>query len=133
MTNLAKIFPAQPEERGAIEFGVTADVVVRVRMERLAIFVAPFFLGLVLSLDVDGAGIPIGLFAAHVVASLQDENALPSWGERISERPASGSASNDDHVVVLLDRHGLLSSCKSLGYLRSNLNFLVVPHSDSEK
>src|SRR5712691_7323094 len=49
MANLSEIFFAEAEECGTVKFGIAADVVVGVRMERLAVFVAPIFLGLVLA------------------------------------------------------------------------------------
>ena len=37
MRQLAEVTLAQPEERRAVELGVAADVVVRVRVQRLAV------------------------------------------------------------------------------------------------
>ena len=49
MAKLAEVALAQAEQRGAVELGVAADVVVRVRVERLAVLVVPHFLGVVLA------------------------------------------------------------------------------------
>ena len=51
MPELAEVFLAQTEQRGAVELGIAADVVIGVRMQVLAVFVAPDFLGVVLALQ----------------------------------------------------------------------------------
>ena len=74
MADLAEVLFAQPEERGAVELGVSADVVVGVRMERLAVLVVPHVFGVIFRLDVDGARAPVVLLAPDVVAPLEQEN-----------------------------------------------------------
>src|SRR6266566_2755460 len=59
MANLSEIFFAEAEECGTVKFGIAPDVVVGVRMERLAVLVAPLFLSLVLGLDIDRTRIHI--------------------------------------------------------------------------
>src|SRR5215470_12709853 len=44
MSNLAKVFPAQTEQRRTVEFRIPTDVIVRVRMKLVAVDVAPRFL-----------------------------------------------------------------------------------------
>ena len=77
MTKLAEVLVAQTEQSGAVEFRVSADVVVGVRMERLAVLVVPHFFGVIFRLDVDGARAPVVLLAPDVVAPLEQENPLP--------------------------------------------------------
>src|SRR5215472_4191315 len=72
MPDFSEVFPAQAEQSRAVKLGVSADVVVCVRVERLSVPVPPLFFGLVFPLDVDGARIPVGLFAANVITALQD-------------------------------------------------------------
>src|SRR5215467_12246243 len=72
MPDFSKVFPAQAEQGRAIELRVSADVVIRVWMERLSILVPPLLFGLVLTFHIDGARVPIGLFATNVIAALQD-------------------------------------------------------------
>ena len=72
MANLPEIFFAESEKCSTVKFGIASDVVVGVRMERLAIFVPPLFLSLIFPLNVDGARVPIGLLPADVVAALED-------------------------------------------------------------
>src|SRR5262249_23824730 len=66
VTQLPEIFLAQSKERGTIELGISSDVVVGVRVERLAVFVPPDLLGLIPPLAVDGAGVPVLPLPTHV-------------------------------------------------------------------
>ena len=50
VAELAEVLSPQAEQRRAVELGVAADVVVRVRVQRLAVPVAPQLLGVVLRL-----------------------------------------------------------------------------------
>ncbi|MGC4089234.1 MAG: hypothetical protein QM756_15385 [Polyangiaceae bacterium] len=50
VAKLAEIFFAQAEQGCAVELGVTADVVVRVRMQRLPVRVSPDLFGVVAAL-----------------------------------------------------------------------------------
>src|SRR5207244_497178 len=112
MANLAKIFLAKAEERGAVKFGVASDVVVGVRMERLAVLIAPLFLSLVLGLDIDGARIPIGFLPGNIVAPFQDEDAFPSGSERVHQCSAARSGSDNNYVVVLVLSHRACLHCE---------------------
>src|SRR5437773_3952131 len=112
MANLAKIFLAKTEECGSVEFGVASDVVVGVGMERLAVLVAPLFLGLVLGLDIHGARIPIGLLPAHVISALENQNALPCRSECVDQCSPARAGSNDDYVVVLVLSHRVCLYCQ---------------------
>src|SRR5713226_6019559 len=112
MANFAKIFLAQAEERGAVEFGITPDVVISVRVERLAFLVAPLFLSLVLGLNIDRTRIPIGLLPGNIVPPLQDEDAFPSGSERVDQCSAARSGSDNNYVVVLVLRHRVCLHCE---------------------
>src|SRR5215472_4479572 len=78
MPDFSEVFPAQAEQGRAVELRVSPDIVIRVRMERLSVLIAPLLFGLILAFDVDGARIPVGLFATYVIAALQDQNTLTS-------------------------------------------------------
>ena len=110
MTKLAEVLLAQPEERCTIEFRVAADVVVRVRVKRLALFVVPHLFGVVARIDVDRARVPVLLLARNVTAPLENQDALPGRRKLVRERPAAGAGSDDDDVVVCLARHDVLSN-----------------------
>src|SRR5215471_19523647 len=101
MTNLTEVFLAQAEKGGAEEFGIASDVIVCVRMQLLAVGVAPDFLGLVLDFDVDHAWFPVILLAEHVAPSLQQQYSLAGRSEVIGERPSTCTSSDYDHIVMI--------------------------------
>src|ERR1051325_6994426 len=106
MLQLAEVFFAQAEQRRAIELRVAAYVVVGVRMKRRTILVVPSFLGVVLGFQVDGARAPVVLFARHVVAALQEQDAKAGGSQVVGQRATTRSRSNDDHVVAIVVGHG---------------------------
>src|SRR5207247_9962594 len=67
MLDLPEVLAPQPEERGAVELRVAADIVVRVRVELPTVPVAPHLLGGVLALEVHGPRIPVVLLAGQVI------------------------------------------------------------------
>src|SRR5215467_948994 len=115
MPDFPKVFPAQAEEGRAVELRVSPDVIIRVRMERLPVLIAPFFLGLILALDVDRSRIPVGLFATYVIAALQDQDTLAGRGQCVGQRASASAGPDDDYVVVLVRGH---KSCLSLGRIQ---------------
>ena len=100
VTNLAEVLFAKAEERRAVEFRVATDVVIGMRMERLAILVLPHFFGVIFRFDVDRPRTPIVLFAPNVVTPLYLEDLFTGWGEVIGESPAPRAGADDDHVVM---------------------------------
>src|SRR5438552_7289966 len=124
MLDLTEILPAQPEQCRAVEFGISAHVVIRMRMERLSIFVAPFFFRLILALHIDRARIPVGLLAGNIVAALQNENAFASRRERVHKRSAACAGPDDDHVVVLVGAHAV-----SLAFMTFSVPLRLNPYS----
>src|ERR687888_1629451 len=97
---LAEILLTQTEQRSAIEFGISTDVVVRVRMKRPAVLVLPGLLRVVLRLDVDGPRAPVVLLTWHVVAALEQQDPLARRREVIGEGAAAGTGADDDYVVM---------------------------------
>src|SRR3974390_3389151 len=95
----AEDLPAKAKQPCAIEFGVSADVGIRVGMERLSILVVPMLFGLVLAFEVDKLRIPVCFLAGNEVASLQDEDLLVRRRKAIGQRAAAGAAANDDDIV----------------------------------
>src|SRR5215469_16844537 len=98
MAHLREVLLAQAEQRRAVEFGVAADPIIRVRMEVFSIAVLPGLFRCVLALDIDGARAPIVLFTGHVIASLQNKNALARRGDAIGQSAASCSAADNNDV-----------------------------------
>src|SRR3974390_1143987 len=105
MTNLSKVLLPQPEQSSSIELGVSADVIIGVRMEFLAISVAPDFLGLILAFGIDRFGIPVVRLTRDVVAAFQQQNALSGWRQFVGQRAAARARADDDNVVVVSVGH----------------------------
>ena len=87
--DFAKVLLAQTEQRCAIEFGIAADVVIRMRMQLCAIGVAPKFLGVVATFHVYCARIPILLLAPHERAAFDQENAFATRSQLVRQRSAT--------------------------------------------
>src|SRR5262249_26102463 len=103
-------------------------------MERLSIFVAPFFFRLILAFYIDRARIPVGFLAAHIVAAFQNENALSGRCECVHKRSAPRAGSNDDHVVVLAGVHAVSLAFTNLNLsVPPRLNFFSIPCTGNEK
>ena len=107
MFDLAEVLSAQAEERRTIEFGISADVVVRVRVQGLSILVSPFFFRLILAFNIDRARIPVRLLARNIVAAFKNENALAGGRQAVNERSAACAGSDDDYVVVFVGVHSV--------------------------
>src|SRR5215470_7448635 len=101
-------------------------------MERLSIFVAPFFFRLILAFYIDRARIPVGLLAANIVAAFQDENAFPGRCECVRKRSASRAGPDDDHVVVLVGVHSVSLAFTQFPNLLA-LKLVSFPYTGNEK
>src|SRR5262249_21597198 len=99
--HLTEVLAAKPEQRGAVELGVAADPVVRVRMEGLAVAVAPDLLRLILPREVDRPRAPVVRLAWHVVAALEEQDLLAGRGQRPRQRAAARARADDRDVVAL--------------------------------
>ena len=98
---LAEVRLAQAEQRGAVELGVAAHRVVRVRMQIAACRVLPDLFRLVSAVDVHCPRVPVLLLAADVIAPLEQQDALPG--------------PDHDHVVCV--RHAASSTFVGRGRL----------------
>ena len=114
MADLAEVLRAQPVERGAVELGGAADVVVDLRLERLAVGVVPGVLGDVLAVDEHRLGVPVVHLPRQVVAPLQQQDLLAGRGEGVGQRAAAGAAADDDDVVVVGHVSSSVSSPQSI-------------------
>src|SRR5262249_37176114 len=83
----------------AVKLRVSADIVVGVRVQLVAVPVAPDLARVVLRVDVHGARAPVVLLARHEVAALEEEDALAGVRQRERERAAAGPGADDDDVV----------------------------------
>src|SRR6516162_8002595 len=102
---LSKVLLPQPEESRTVKLCVSTYVVVGVRMEWFAVFVSPDLLRLILPLDVDSAGIPVGFFARDIVAPLEQQDSLAQRRQSVSQRPATCAGADDDNVELVVSRH----------------------------
>src|SRR6185295_12768995 len=107
MVDHAEILPTQAQERGTVELGVAAHEVVRTGVKFLALAVEPRILDVVAPVHDDGMRIPVLLLARHVVAALQEQDALAGRRQPIGECSASRTRADNDHVVW--GRHGISS------------------------
>src|SRR5215207_2041660 len=104
--DLPEVLRPEPKERGAVELGVAADVVVLLGRELVPFAVAPLLVGRVLPLQEDGGRIPVVTLAGEVATALEEQDALARRRQLPGERPSASSAADDDDVVVLGCRHG---------------------------
>jgi len=80
---LTEILPPQAEQCRSVELGVAADVIVGVRVQRLAMLAAPLLLRIIPAFYVDGSGVPVLGFAPDVVAALEQQDTLTGGGESV--------------------------------------------------
>src|SRR6516162_9431331 len=106
----SEIFVAEAKQCGSIKLRVAANVIVRVRMERLALGIVPMLLGLILTFEVHQLRIPIGFLARNEVAALENEDLLPRRSQAMCQRSPAGTASNNDDVIMICASHALLLS-----------------------
>src|SRR6516162_11363224 len=102
---LSKVLLPQPEQSCTVKLCVSANVVVRVRMEWFAGFVLPDLFRLIFPFDVDGAGIPVGFFARDIVAPLEQQDSLAQRRQSVGQRPTACAGADNDHVELVLSRH----------------------------
>src|SRR5437773_1892562 len=106
MSNLAEVFAAEAEESCAVKLGVSTDIIISVRMKRLAVAIEPLLPSVVLGLHVDGERAPVVRLARDVIAALQHENSHSRRRQAMQQCSASRAAADDDHVVVVVVVHG---------------------------
>ena len=100
MLDLTEVLAAETEQRGPVELRIAANEVVRVRVERLAVLVAPDLLGVVAGVEVHRLGVPVLELAGHEAAALGHEDAFARRRQRVQEGAAPGARADDDDVVV---------------------------------
>src|SRR6476659_5203060 len=108
MPELAEVFATEPEQCGAVELRVPADIVVGVRVQVGARSSSPRFLRVVAALLVDGECAPVLDLTPNVVAALEEKYPEPGRGELVGERAAACAAADDDDVVVRVVCHASL-------------------------
>lgn len=76
MFQFAEIFFSHAEKRGSVEFCVSANVVISMRVKRFAVLVVPHFFRVVFALDIHEARIPVGRLALHKIAAFENKYVL---------------------------------------------------------
>jgi hypothetical protein len=71
-------------------------------MEVFAILVEPRLPGVVVGIDIDHLGIPIGFLTGNIVAALQNEDAFAGRREVICQRPSTGAGADNNHVIAVV-------------------------------
>ena len=94
----AEIFGAHAEHGRAVHFGLAAHEIRLLRVELLAVFILPGFLGVIAVVEEDRGGIPVELFLRQEGAALQDQDLLAGLGEVQGERSAARSGADDNRV-----------------------------------
>src|SRR5512143_3046904 len=88
---LAEVLAPEPEQRRAVELGVAAHPVVRVRVEILPLRVTPVLARLVATLDVHRPGAPVVGLTGYVVAALEEQDPLARGRQAVEQGAAAGS------------------------------------------
>ena len=71
MSNLCKVLFAKTKERRTVEFSIAAYVIVGVGVKRLAVFITPDLLGLVLAIDIDSTRVPVVFLPGDIIAAFK--------------------------------------------------------------
>jgi hypothetical protein len=101
VADLAEVALAQAEQDRAVELRVTADEVLLVGPEGVAVAVDPLLAAEVALLEEDLGAVPVLRLAGQVSAALQQKDALAGRREPVRERAAARPGADDDYVVVL--------------------------------
>src|SRR6266496_6707423 len=117
---------AQAEKSCAIEFRVTANVVIRVRMQFCPVGIPPKLLRVVFALGIYCAGIPIVFLTSHVRAALNQQNFLATRRKAISQSAATRARTDDDEIVIAPVVHADSSQRGANPYAPSRENYTSI-------
>lgn len=101
VAQLSEIFFPQPEECRSVEFRISPDVIVCVRVKQLTSMVSPNFLGLILAFHIYRARTPVRFLARDIISSLKQQDSLAQRSQGVSERPAASPGADDDEVELV--------------------------------
>jgi hypothetical protein len=74
-------------------------------MERFASDVLPDLFGVVLTLNIDEARIPIGFLSRDIIASLEEQDSLPGGSQSVTQSPSAGSRADNDDIEFIVRGH----------------------------
>src|SRR6185369_12013997 len=112
MMKLLEVSLAQTKQSRAVEFSIAAYIVICVWVKLPAVLVAPLFFRLILAFEVDSFRAPVVLLSRHIVAALEDKNALARWSQLVGKRSAACARPDNYHVEVVCVCHSFPSSPK---------------------
>lgn len=101
VAELAEVLGTHTEERGAVELGVAAHVVIDLGRELVSVFVVPEFRCAVFPFDEDGGGIPVVAFTRKIVPAFEKENSFPRGRQSVGDRATTRTGADNDDVVML--------------------------------
>jgi hypothetical protein len=102
MPQLPEILASLTIQCGAEQFGRAADVIVHLRLKRLAVTVVPGVGGYVAVALEYRRHIPVLRLALKPVSALEDQDALSRRRELPCERATTRAAADNDDVVALV-------------------------------
>src|SRR5438477_6179293 len=100
MFDFAEILFAQTKECRAVKFCIAPNVIIGVRMQLLAILVAPKLLCVVATFYINCARAPILLLALNKRSALDEKDLFAARGKPIRQRAASRAGADDDEIEV---------------------------------
>ena len=103
--HLLEVAFAQAKQRGTIDLGVAAHIVVELRREGAAVLVHPLLVGLIPALHEHRLGTPIRFLARQILAAFQHQDALAGGRQALRQCRAARPAADHDQVVVIVFSH----------------------------
>src|SRR5262249_40862320 len=89
----------QARQRGAVDLGITADIVVHAGVERPALSILPGLLGLVALLVKHRRRAPVLRLLRQKVATLEQQHSRTAVAQCVGQRPAPRTRADDDDVI----------------------------------
>jgi hypothetical protein len=120
MTELAEVLLAETVERRPVELGRSADEVVDLRLERLALVVVPGVLGDVAVVDEDVGGVPVLRLAGKPIPALEQKDPLARRREVTGEGAAARAGADDDDVIGIQRQYSSSISGRMMRAAASN-------------
>src|SRR6516162_9835893 len=102
VTQLFEILLPQSEKSRAVEFRISPNVIVCVRVKGLAGRILPDLFCLVFAFDVYSLWIPVVFFPRDIIASFEEQDSFTQESQRVRKSSAPGARADDDDIELLL-------------------------------
>src|ERR1041384_4910952 len=106
MANLTEVFSTQTKESSAVKLRIPTDKVVGVRVQFLAIAIAPRLFSVVFPFEVYGARAPVVLLTRDIIAPLEKKNLFARGRECVSQCAAARGRANAASFELTVAGHG---------------------------